>query len=330
MLLVKKFGGTSVGDLNRIKNTGQIIKKHIDKGDQVVVVISAMAGVTNDIYDKCSKIHSQYHSEYDQALIVGEQISASLLAMELENLGCKAKSYNCWNLPIYGDGNYGDGVITEINTQQLKNDLENQIIPVITGFQAIKKNENRAITLGRGGSDYSAVMVAASIHADICYIYTDVSGVYNVDPRIVLEASKIHELSYDEIIEMAGGGAKVLQLKSVIAAKKYKIYMRVLSSFNPDDIGTVIANNILLKREENIMTLNYKNSSEGVTKITIFALNSDDNLDIKRIQALLIEKKIDALEMNIIQNNKVEILITSVNKENCLKNLFLLFSTKRS
>ena len=330
MLLVKKFGGTSVGDLNRIKNTAQIIKKYIDNGDQVVVVISAMAGVTNDIYDQCSKIHSQCHSEYDQAMVVGEQISASLLAMELENLGCKAKSYNCWNLPIHGDGNYGDGVITEINTHQLKDDLENQIIPVIAGFQAIKKNENRAITLGRGGSDYSAVMVAASIHADICYIYTDVSGVYNADPRIVPEASKIHELSYDEIIEMADGGAKVLQLKSVIAAKKYKVYMKVLSSFNTEEIGTVIANNILLKRGENIITLNYKNWTDDITKITIFALDSAEILDFTRIKASLIEKKIDVVEVNIVQNNKVEILIKNANKENCLKNLFLLFSTKRS
>jgi aspartate kinase len=330
MLLVTKFGGTSVGNLDRIQSTAEIIKKHIENGDQIVVVISAMSGITDEIYQKCSSIHPQYHPEYDQALIVGEQISASLLSMALENLGFQAKSYNCWNLPIYGDGEYGDGFITEINTRQIQEDLNNQIIPIITGFQAIKKNGNRALTLGRGGSDYTAVMVAAAIHADICYIYTDVSGVYDSDPRILPGAKKIKELSYDEIIEMADGGAKVLQLKSVIAAKKYKIYMKVVSSFDSNEDGTVIANSILLKRDDKIITLNYKNFEENLCKITIFSLNKDEILDLEEIKNSLEILKIEIFEIEKIQNSKIELLISNEKKENCLKTLFSLFSQKHS
>lgn len=318
MLLVKKFGGTSVGSLDRIKSVANIIEEYIKNGDQIIVVISAMSGVTDDILSKCVEMRLEYHKEYDQAIIVGEQISASLLAMALENLGYKARSYNCWNLPIYGNGEYGDGNIIEINSEQLKDDINNGMIPVITGFQAIRRDERRVITLGRGGSDYSAVMVAASVNADACYIYTDVAGVYNADPRIISDARKLNELSYDEIIEMADAGAKVLQLKSVIAAKKYKIYMKVLSTFKRDEEGTVIASNVLLNRDENIVTLNYKNFENNV-KITALGLNRDLVLDIEQIGNFLIENEIEVVKIGQIRNNKIEIVVNLADRDKCLK-----------
>ena len=173
-------------------------------------------------------------------------------------------------------------------------------------------------------------MIAAALNADICYIYTDVSGVYNADPHIISEALKLDELSYDEIIEIADSGAKVLQLKSVIAAKKYTIYMKILSSFDQNKDGTTIASNILLKRDRNLITLNCKHFTANIMKITIFSLNNGTILDIEEMKNLLISKNIEPIGIDIIKNNKIELLMRSEDKENCLKSLFALFSIKHS
>lgn len=274
MLIIKKFGGTSSANPARIKIIALIIGEAYKKGEQVIVVISAQAGITDKIYSDANSLAENYSCEYDQALAAGEQINAALLALALNELGFKARAYNAWNLPIYGEGEYGNGFITEINSVTLKNDLAQGIIPVIAGFQAIKKNENNYITLGRGGSDYTAVMVAAAMFADACQIYTDVDGVYSADPNLVPQAIKIDKLSYEEAIKITSAGAKVLQAKSVIAAQKYNIYLEVISSFN-NNIGTIIANDILIDRVDNNLKIITSNQDE----ISIIFLNKNEDLE---------------------------------------------------
>ena len=266
-----KFGGTSLGDVTKIKAAAVRIKREVSKGNKVVSVVSAMAGSTNKLIKLVNEI-SQTHerSEYDVVISTGEQVSAGLLSIALKTIGVKSRSWTGWQLPITTDELHSKASINEIKTEKLKQSIENGEGAILTGFQGITK-ENKITTLGRGGSDTSAVAIAAALKADRCDIYTDVNGVYTSDPRIVKNSVKLNNITYEEMLELSSQGAKVLQTRSVVLAMNYNVKLQVLSSF--DNLpGTMII------KEENDME---KTKISGIAyssneaKITIF--NVPDN-----------------------------------------------------
>ena len=240
-LLVLKFGGTSVADITRIKKVALKVKLEVDKGNKIIVVVSAMSGVTNDLINLVKETSENHQlSEYDTILSSGEQITAALLSIALQALNIKSRSWLGWQVPIITNNFYGKALIKEIKTENISQSLDNDFVAIVSGFQGIS-GENRITTLGRGGSDTSAVALAAAFSADRCDIYTDVDGVYTTDPRIVKKARKLDYITYEEMLELASQGAKVLQTRSVALAMKYSVNLRVLSSFE-DLPGTTIRN----------------------------------------------------------------------------------------
>ncbi len=238
-LVVQKYGGTSMGSIERIRNVARRVAKTYDEGNQMIVVVSAMSGETNKLVALCNELcEFPSEREYDVMVATGEQVSIALLAMCLESMGYKAKSYMGFQVPIITDSAYSKARIEEIGDANIRADLDQGAIVVVAGFQGIDR-QGSLTTLGRGGSDTSAVAVAAALKADVCEIYTDVDGVYTTDPRIVPEASKMEKVSYDEMLEMASLGSKVLQIRSVEFAKKYGVVVHVRSSFN-DNPGTLV------------------------------------------------------------------------------------------
>jgi aspartate kinase len=238
-LVVQKYGGTSVGTTDKIRNVAQRIARTYDEGNDVVVIVSAMSGETNKLVALADEIcEFPSEREYDVLVSTGEQVTIALLSMCLQSMGYKAKSYLGHQIPILTDNSSSRARIKEIGENNIREDLKNGTIVVVAGFQGIDDQGN-ITTLGRGGSDTSAVAVAAGLTADVCEIYTDVDGVYTTDPRIVPNASKIEKISYEEMLEMASLGAKVLQIRSVEFAKKYDVVIHVRSSFN-DNPGTLV------------------------------------------------------------------------------------------
>jgi len=238
-LVVQKYGGTSVGTIEKIQNVARRVARTYDEGNDMVVVVSAMAGETNKLVALAEEMcEFPSEREYDVLVAAGEQVSIALLSMALQSMGYKAKSYLGWQIPIYTDNASSKARIEEIQDTNIREDLHNGTIVIVAGFQGIDR-DNNITTLGRGGSDTSAVAVAAALHADVCEILTDVDGVYTTDPRIVPEASKMEKVSYDEMLEMASLGSKVLQLRSVEFAKKYNVVVHVRSSLN-DNPGTLV------------------------------------------------------------------------------------------
>ena len=238
-LVVLKFGGTSVADVPQIKKIALKIKAEVKKDNKVIAVVSAMSGVTNNLIDQVKKTSENFpFSEYDTVVSSGEQVTSALLSIALEELSIKARSWLGWQVPIFTDDIYGKAVIKNIETANISKSLENGFVAIVSGFQGVSNN-NRITTLGRGGSDTSAVAIAAAFSADRCDIYTDVDGVYTTDPRIVKDAKKLDYVTYEEMLELASQGAKVLQTRSVALAMKYSINLRVLSSFE-DLPGTFI------------------------------------------------------------------------------------------
>ena len=241
-LLVMKFGGTSVANVERIRNVAQHVKREIDAGNHVAVVVSAMAGATNQLVTwvrETSVLHDA--REYDAIVASGEQVTAGLLAIALQAIGVQARSWQGWQIPIKTDGQHGSARMTEIPGAEIKRRMLSGEVAVITGFQGLGPN-NRIATLGRGGSDTSAVAVAAAVNADLCDIYTDVDGVYSADPRIVPKARRMAKISYEEMLEMASLGSKVLQTRSVELAMVKKVRVQVRSSFDkPEDCRPVRA-----------------------------------------------------------------------------------------
>tara|TARA_B110000879_G_scaffold106997_1_gene143787 strand:+ start:476 stop:1678 length:1203 start_codon:yes stop_codon:yes gene_type:complete len=236
-----KFGGTSVADITRIKKVALKVKLEVDKGNKIIVVVSAMSGVTNDLINLVKETSENHQlSEYDTILSSGEQITAALLSIALQALNIKSRSWLGWQVPIITNNFYGKALIKEIKTENISQSLDNDFVAIVSGFQGIS-GENRITTLGRGGSDTSAVALAAAFSADRCDIYTDVDGVYTTDPRIVKNARKLDYITYEEMLELASQGAKVLQTRSVALAMKYSVNLRVLSSFE-DLPGTTIRN----------------------------------------------------------------------------------------
>ena len=237
--LVMKFGGTSVADLDRIRNVARHVKREVEAGHDVAVVVSAMAGVTNQLVAWCRAAAILHDArEYDAVVATGEEVSAGLLAIVLEGMGVNARSWRGWQLPILTDGAHGAARIVEINGAELiRRFKEMKQVAVIAGFQGLHKESGRVTTLGRGGSDTSAVAVAAAIGAERCDIYTDVDGVYTTDPRVVETARRLDKIAYEEMLELASLGAKVMQVRSVELGMVHKVHVFVRSSFErPEDI----------------------------------------------------------------------------------------------
>ena len=235
-LIVQKYGGTSVGSAERIKNVARRVAKWHEAGHQVVVVVSAMSGETNRLIALAKEIQPQPDPrELDVVASTGEQVTIGLLSMALQVLGRKARSYTGAQIAVHTDSAFTKARIESIDADKLKADLAQGIIPVVAGFQGVDAQGN-ITTLGRGGSDTSGVALAAALQADECQIYTDVDGVYTTDPRIVPEARRLDTITFEEMLEMASLGSKVLQIRSVEFAGKYKVRLRVLSSLTPWDL----------------------------------------------------------------------------------------------
>ncbi|MCG8559265.1 MAG: aspartate kinase [Hyphomicrobiales bacterium] len=236
-LLVMKFGGTSVADLERIRNVAGHVKRETDAGNACAVVVSAMAGHTNQLIEWTREAATLHDArEYDAVVSAGEQITSGLLAIILQSMGVQARSWQGWQIPVHTNEAHGAARIVEIVPEELKRRLGRGEVAVIAGFQGIGP-DNRITTLGRGGSDTSAVAVAAALGADRCDIYTDVDGIYTADPRVVPRAQRLDKISYEEMLEMASLGAKVLQTRSVELAMVHRVRLQVRSSFDPPDAG---------------------------------------------------------------------------------------------
>ena len=237
--IVMKFGGTSVADLDRIRNAAERIKREVENGNNVAVVVSAMSGVTNQLVGYVNSIDPLFDArEYDSVVASGEQVTSGLMALTLQNMGVSARSWAGWQIPIHTSDTHSKARILDIETDALEKCFADGMVAVIAGFQGIS-DRGRITTLGRGGSDTSAVAVAAALQAERCDIYTDVDGVYTTDPRVVPKARKINKISHEEMLELASVGAKVLQTRSVEIAMNYGVRLQVLSSFE-DKPGTLV------------------------------------------------------------------------------------------
>lgn len=244
---MQKFGGTSVGSTERIRAVSEHVAREVAAGHQVIVVVSAMAGITDRLVGYVGDVSTlddvEAYADHDMVVSAGEQVTAGLLALRLRSIGIPARSWAGWQVPVHTTGDYGKARIDDIDTQAVLASLANGRVAVITGFQGVTE-QRRVSTLGRGGSDTSAVAIAAAFKADRCDIYTDVDGVYTTDPRIVKAAHKLDMVSYEEMLELASAGAKVLQTRSVEMAMNHDVRLQVRSSFTDED-GT-----ILIKEED--------------------------------------------------------------------------------
>ena len=262
--IVQKFGGTSVANMERIRNVARLVKKEIDAGNQVAVVLSAMSGVTNQLVAYCQEANPLYDTaEYDSVVSTGEQVTVGLLAILLQGMGMKARSFAGWQVPIRTDDAHGRARIMDIDTEDMIARMDAGEIPVVAGFQGIG-SDGRITTLGRGGSDTSAVALAAALGADRCDIYTDVDDVYTTDPRIVPKARKLPRITYEEMLEMASLGAKVLQTRSVEMAMKHRVNLQVLSSFE-DIPGTLVCDEEDIVEKEIVSGIAYSRDEAKVT-----------------------------------------------------------------
>ncbi len=290
--IVQKFGGTSVADLDRIRNAAQRVKRAYDAGDQVAVVVSAMAGETNrlvGLVQQASALHDA--REYDNVVASGEQVTCGLMAIVLQSMGVPSRSFLGWQVPVRTDDGHGRARIEEIDPANLLHRMEKGIVPVLAGFQGVTASGS-ITTLGRGGSDTSAVALAAALEAARCDIFTDVDGVYTCDPRIVTKAKKLERITYEEMLEMASQGAKVLQTRSVELAMNHRVRVQVLSSF-VDEPGTLVVDEeeimehavvsgIAYNRDEAKVTLRQVSDRPGVAA-AIFGPLADAGINVDMI-----------------------------------------------
>ena len=272
-LIVQKFGGTSVGTVDRIKAAALKVKAEVDAGNHVAVVVSAMSGVTNQLVEYCRTLVAQYDErEYDAVIASGEQVTSGLMALALQTHGLKSRSYQGWQVPIETDEIHSKARIRRIAGDSIKPRIMAGEIPVVSGFQGIS-SEGRITTLGRGGSDTSAVALAAALGADRCDIYTDVDGVYTTDPRIVARARKIPRITYEEMLEMASQGAKVLQTRSVEMAMRHGVKVQVLSTFaegiGSDLPGTLVVNEDEILEHETVSGIAYSRDEAKITLVRV-------------------------------------------------------------
>jgi len=266
--IVMKFGGTSVGTIERIKAVAQRVKREIDAGHEVAVVVSAMSGQTNQLVAWCSELSPLHDArEYDAVVASGEQVTCGLTAIALQEAGVDARSWLGWQIPIRTDDAHGKARITEIDTTDMLARMAKGQVAVVAGFQGLG-SDNRVTTLGRGGSDTSAVALAAALKADRCDIFTDVDGVYTTDPRIVAKARKLDKITYEEMLEMASLGAKVLQIRSVEMAMKHRVRLQVLSSFE-DKPGTMVVDEEEIMEQELVSGIAYSRDEAKITLLRV-------------------------------------------------------------
>jgi len=262
--IVMKFGGTSVADLDRIRNVAVRVKREVDAGNEVAVVVSAMAGVTNQLVAWCQQLSPMHDArEYDAVVATGEQVTSGLTTIALQEIGVDARSWQGWQIPLKTDDAHGRARIDAIAGEELIRRMQNGQVAVVAGFQGIGPN-HRITTLGRGGSDTSAVALAAALKADRCDIFTDVDGVYTTDPRIVAKARKLDKIAYEEMLELASVGAKVLQTRSVELAMKQRVRVQVLSSFK-DVPGTLVVDEEEIVETEIVAGIAYSREEAKVT-----------------------------------------------------------------
>ncbi len=292
MRLVMKFGGTSVADLDRIRNVATRVKAERESGNEVAVVVSAMAGVTNQLVAWCQALSPLHDArEYDAVVATGEQVTAGLLAIALQELAVEARSWQGWQIPFRTDNAHGKARIAGIEGADLVRRMQSGQVPVVAGFQGISPN-HRVTTLGRGGSDTSAVALAAALKADRCDIYTDVDGVYTTDPRIVPKARKLSRISYEEMLELASVGAKVLQTRSVELAMNEQVRVQVRSSFQ-DLPGTLVVDEDEIVEKQNVSGIAYSRDEAKITvrrvpdrpgiAAAIFGALSEQNVNVDMI-----------------------------------------------
>jgi aspartate kinase len=262
--IVMKFGGTSVADLDRIRNVANRVKREVDAGNEVAVVVSAMSGTTNQLVKWCADLSPLHDArEYDTVVATGEQVTIGLLSIALQAIGVDARSWQGWQIPIRTDNAHGKARVEEIDGTLLVERMKIGQVPVVAGFQGIAP-DNRVTTLGRGGSDLSAVAIAAAVKADRCDIYTDVDGVYTTDPRIVPKARKLPAVAYEEMLELASVGAKVLQTRSVELAMKQRVRVQVLSSFE-DKPGSMVVDEDEIVEQPLVTGVAYSRDEAKVT-----------------------------------------------------------------
>ena len=314
-VVVMKFGGTSVANIERIRNVALHVKREVDAGNKVAVVVSAMSGATNQLVAWVREASLlQDGREYDVVVSTGEQVTAGLLAIVLQSMGLKARSWTGWQVPVKTSSAHGSARILDIPGDDILKGLNDGEIAVVTGFQGIEPKTNRVSTLGRGGSDTSAVAIAVALKADICDIYTDVDGVYTTDPRIVPKAKRLAKVSYEEMLEMASSGSKVLQTRSVELAMVHKVRTRVLSSFvAPDamravditgleDIGTIVCDEDEIVEQQVVSGIAY---AKDEAKVTIMKVDDKPGI-AARIFGPLAEANInvDMIVQNVTPDGK--------------------------
>lgn len=320
MLIVQKFGGTSVGDIPRIKNVARKVKAELDKKNKVIVVVSAMTGVTNQLVDYCNQVSSltsdKSLSEYDSIVATGEQVTCGLLALELQSIGYKARSFLGWQIPVTTDAVHSKARIDNIDSELLLKSLDEYDVVVVAGFQGIHVGSQRVTTLGRGGSDTSAVAIAAAVKADLCDIYTDVNGVYTTDPRITDKARKLKRVTYEEMLEMAYSGSKVLQTRSVAMAMAHNVRVRVLSTFEEvtETSGTILVNNNEEIMERRVITgISY---SKNDVRVTLSKMPDHPGLSAVIFGALAEkEVNVDMIVQNISADGKFIDITFTIGKE---------------
>jgi len=324
--VVLKFGGTSVGSIDRIKEVANIICSYKKKNIGVIVVSSAMSGSTNDLVKKTKELSDNFdHAEYDVLLSSGEQVACSLIAGRLKHLGYKARSWMSWQIPIITDGPYSASRIIKINKKKILNFIKAGGIPVISGFQGINL-DSRITTLGRGGTDATAIMLAKFFNASKCDIYTDVDGVYTTDPRKYPKAKKINKISYDEMLEMASLGAKVMQPTSVQDAKLNNISFSVKSSFVKKK-GTLITNN---KKAFSDKIITGITSTKNDAKVTMIGVKDKPGVAASIFKPLSLNQiNVDMVVQNVSLSSKETDMTFTIKSEDLKKTEKIIKQNKK-
>lgn len=306
MLVVKKFGGTSVANAERIFNVAKRCIEDYNQGHDVVVVLSAMGKYTDELIDKAKEINEKPPKrEMDMLFTIGEQMSVALMAMAMDKLGVRAISLNAFQVAMHTTSSYGNARLKRIDTERIRHELEDRKIVIVTGFQGINKYDDYT-TLGRGGSDTTAVALAAALHADRCEIFTDVDGVYTADPRLVKNARKMEEITYDEMLDLATLGAGVLHNRSVEMAKKYGVELVVRSSLNNSE-GTVLKEDVKVER----MLITGVALDRDADRISVVGLKDEPGMAFKLFDILAKKNiNVDVILQSIGRHNTKDISFT--------------------
>lgn len=325
--IVQKFGGTSVADIDRIKASAQLVKRAVDAGNEVAVVVSAMAGTTNQLVAWTREVSPMHDArEYDVVVSAGEQITVGLMAMALQTIGVDARSWLGWQIPMMTDEMHGRARIQDVKADEIVKRFGLGQVAVMAGFQGIAA-DNRITTLGRGGSDTSAVALAAAIKADRCDIYTDVDGIYTSDPRIVTRARKLDRITYEEMLEMASLGAKVLQTRSVELAMNHRVRLQVLSSFI-DVPGTLVVDEEEIVEQEIVSGIAHSGNEAKITLVRV-----PDNPGIAAAIFGPLSKasiNVDMIVQNVSEDGRATDLTFTVPKDDLARTMEVLEAAKET